>query len=236
MVSCGNISLGQDWRTASRDSAGIAPDPELTREAVVQVYGARAFNWRGIFAVHTWIATKAEDANHYMVHQVVGWRAYHDLPVVTSRADTPDRAWYGAEPVVLAELRGDRAARAIGPIEQAAQSYPYAREYTVWPGPNSNTFTAYVARQVPELRVDLPPTAIGKDYLTNGSVVGSAPSGTGYQLSLFGLLGVLAAREEGLELNLLGLNFGVDFKGPALRIPSVGRVGFGGETKRAPQT
>src|SRR5450631_2829306 len=28
----------KDWRTASRESAGIAPDPAVTKEAVVQAY------------------------------------------------------------------------------------------------------------------------------------------------------------------------------------------------------
>jgi hypothetical protein len=40
-----------DWRTASRESVGLAPDPATTREAVVQVYAARALSWRGYFAV-----------------------------------------------------------------------------------------------------------------------------------------------------------------------------------------
>ena len=49
---------GKDWRTASRESANIAPDPTLTDEAVIQIYGADAWGWRGWFAIHTWIATK----------------------------------------------------------------------------------------------------------------------------------------------------------------------------------
>jgi len=85
-------------------------------------------------------------------------------------------------------------------------------------------FTAHVARQVPELKVDLPPTAIGKDYLTNGDVVARAPSGTGWQVSLFGALGVLAGVEEGIEVNFLGLVFGVDPLDFALKLPIVGRV------------
>ena len=31
---------GKNWRTASRQSAGMAPDPSVTMEAVMQVYGA----------------------------------------------------------------------------------------------------------------------------------------------------------------------------------------------------
>ena len=49
---------GQDWRTASHEPAGLAPDPAKTPEAVVQVYGARTWGWRGTFGVHTWVAVK----------------------------------------------------------------------------------------------------------------------------------------------------------------------------------
>ena len=51
-----------DWRTASRESTGVAPDPAVTSEAVIQVYAARAYNWRGLFGVHTWVAAKPKDA------------------------------------------------------------------------------------------------------------------------------------------------------------------------------
>jgi hypothetical protein len=127
----------------------------------------------------------------------------------------------------MTELRGDDAAQAIPKILEAVTGYPYANEYKVWPGPNSNTFIAYIGRQVPELRMDLPATAIGKDYPINGSVFDSTPSGTGYQVTMLGVLGVAMGREEGFELNLLGLNFGVDFLKPALRLPFIGRLGVG---------
>jgi hypothetical protein len=77
---------------------------------------------------------------------------------------------------------------------------------------------------VPELRADLPPTAIGKDYLGWKSV-GKTPSGTGGQVSLFGLVGVAAGIEEGLEVNVLGLNLGIDPKSLSLKLPIVGRIG-----------
>lgn len=227
LILSGSVSLGRDWRTADRSSAGIAPDPGTTPEAVVQVYAARAINWRGIFGVHTWIATKSENSAEFTVHQVIGWRLWRNLPTVASAPGVPDRKWFGNSPIVLAELRGEPATRAIAQIEDAVASYPYTDEYRVWPGPNSNTFTAYVARRIPELKLDLPATAIGKDYPINGSLVGRSPSGTGYQLSLYGVLGLLIAQEEGVEVNLLGLSFGVDFYKPALRLPFIGRVGFG---------
>jgi Protein of unknown function (DUF3750) len=226
-VLSGQAPLGRDFRTADRSSAGIAPTPETTPEAVVQVYFARALNWRGIFGVHTWIATKPENAPEYTIHQVIGWRAYRGLPVVVSAPGIPDGRWFGNEPTLIGALSGSAAAEAIPKILEAVASYPYANEYQLWPGPNSNTFMAYIGRKVPELQMDLPATAIGKDYPINGSMLDRTPSGTGYQLSMLGLLGVSVGREEGFELNLLGLNFGIDFFRPALKLPFIGRLGVG---------
>ncbi len=224
----GSIKLNDDWRTASRQSIAIAPRPEVTPEAVVQVYAARAFNWRGIFGVHTWFATKTNGAKNYRVHQVIGWRSWRGLPVVVSKTDIPDRLWYGNRPKILLDVRGEKAGNLIPQIEAAAKSYPYQSDYTVWPGPNSNTFVAWIARQLPELNLELPTTAIGKDYLGGVRLFDRAPSGTGYQLSMFGLLGITVARVEGLEFNALGLNFGIDPFDPAIKLPGVGRIGITG--------
>jgi len=225
-VLSGQAPLGRDYRTADRSSAGIAPLAETTPEAVGQVYAARALNRRGIFGAHTWIATKPGNAKEYTVHQVIGWRRYRNLPVLASAPGIPDGRWFGNEPELLAELRGEAAAKAIPKITDAVATYPYPNDYRLWPGPNSNTFMAYVGRQVPELELDLPVTAIGKDYPINGSVIDRAPSGTGYQLSMLGLLGLTLARDEGLELNLLGLSFGIDFSKPAIKLPFIGRLGL----------
>jgi len=103
-------------------------------------------------------------------------------------------------------------------------SYPYRMRYRTWPGPNSNTFIAWIGRAVPELRLKLPPTAIGKDFLP-GSVADTTPSGTGVQVSLFGLTGLAVGWDEGVEINLLTLNFGLEVKPPAIKLPLVGRIG-----------
>lgn len=213
-----------DWRSASREPAGLAPDPATTPEAVVQVYAARAVSWRGWFGVHSWIAVKAAHAKEFTVHEVIGWRLKRNGTVVVARNREPDGYWYGSRPELLGDIRGPGVDAIIQRIETAAREYPYPDRYHVWPGPNSNTFTAFILRRVPELRVDLPPTAIGKDFLGWKSV-GKTPSGTGVQASLMGLLGVSAGIEEGLEVNLLGLNFGVDPKSLSLKLPIVGRLG-----------
>ncbi len=225
-VACGSVELGKDWRTADRASTGIEPDPRTTQESVVQVYAARAFNWRGIFAVHTWIATKPANAASFTVHQVVGWRKYRGLPVVVSHADIPDRKWFDAPAELLFELRGGEAQAVIPEIEDAVARYPYPREYAVWPGPNSNTFTAFVAREVPALRFSMPSTAVGKDYLGKTTFFSRAPSTTGFQASVVGLLGVTVALQEGLEINVLGFCFGVSPLEMAIKLPGIGALGL----------
>ncbi len=214
----------RDWRTASREPAGLAPDPATTNEAVVQVYAARAVRWRGYFGVHTWIAVKPTGAKEFTIHEVARFGLRRTGKSVRSLVRAPDGYWYGNRPELLKDVRGPGVEALITRIETAVQAYPYADTYRVWPGPNSNTFTAFVLREVPELRVDLPPTAIGKDYL-GAMPIAKTPSGTGGQLSIMGVAGVAAGWEEGFELNLLGLTFGVDPNSFALKLPLIGRIG-----------
>ena len=215
---------GSDWRTASREPVGLAPDPASTPEAVVQVYAARTVGWRGYFGVHTWIAVKPSHVDHFTIHEVIGYRLRRDGTVVVSRTRAPDARWFGAYPELLRDVRGPGVDALITRIEAAVQRYPYAQSYHVWPGPNSNTFTAFVLREVPELRVDLPPTAIGKDYL-GFMPVGMTPSGTGGQFSLLGIAGITAGWEEGVEVNVLGLTFGLDPRSLSIKLPLLGRIG-----------
>ena len=219
-ASCTN--LRSDWRTASREPVGLAPDPAEVKEAVVQVYGARTVGTKGLFGVHTWVAVKATDAQEWTVYEVIGWRLRWSESAIVVHSRAPDARWFGAEPELYVDRRGAGVDELIERIDKAARAYPYGTEYRAWPGPNSNTFTAWIARAVPELELDLPATAIGKDYL-GSSLVGAAPSGSGVQLSLGGVLGVAASAVDGLEFNVLGLNFGIGPNG--VKLPLVGRIG-----------
>jgi Protein of unknown function (DUF3750) len=214
----------QDWRSASREPVGLAPDPASARDAIIQVYAARVIGWRGVFGVHTWIAVKPAAAAEYTVYEVIGWRLRSQDTALVVRHRAPDMRWFGSVPELVAEKRGAGVEELIARIDKAARSYPWAGEYTMWPGPNSNTFTAWVLRAVPELEADLPPTAIGKDY-SGMKLAGSAPSGRGFQFSLFGLAGLTASAVEGFEMNLLGLSFGINPFDLSLKLPLVGRVG-----------
>ncbi|EKO3553388.1 DUF3750 domain-containing protein [Vibrio fluvialis] len=154
-----------DWRTASREPAGIAPDPQNNRQAVIEFYAADAFSWRGWFAVHTWMAVKPQNAEEYTVYEVVGWRVDRGQPALYQyQTATPDRYWYGARPEKVLSIQGEKAAQLIPKVQDVVAVYPWANEYTLFPGPNSNTFPAWVGRQVPELGLKMPFSAIGSGY------------------------------------------------------------------------
>jgi hypothetical protein len=168
---------------------------------------------------------KRSGAAAYTRYEVIGWGVDRGAPALRIDRTGPDNYWFGRRPELLVDRRGAGVDALIERIEAAVRAYPYPWTYHSWPGPNSNTFTAFVGRAVPELRLDLPPTAVGKDFLPGGAPVALTPSGTGVQLSVFGLAGVLVGWEEGVELNVLGLTFGLDWNRPALKLPGVGRLG-----------
>jgi hypothetical protein len=52
------------------------------------------------------------------------------------------------------------------------------------------------------------------------------PAVPGSRFRYTGLAGILLAADEGLELNILGLNIGIDAAVPALKLPAIGRLGL----------
>jgi uncharacterized protein DUF3750 len=190
-------------------------------EPAVRVYGARTMGVKGLFGVHTWVAVKPRNTMDWTVYEVIGWRLRWTDSALVIRNRAPEH-WFHSKGELYAEKRGEGVDELIRRIDKAAQDYPYAKRYTLWPGPNSNTFTAWIARAVPELEVDLPATAIGKDYIGE-AMTSTAPSGRGFQFSLRGVFGFAASGVDGVEVNLLGLNFGVSSSG--VKLPMVGRIG-----------
>jgi len=203
----------------------FAPNAMEYSGGVVQVYAARTKGTKKAVSVHTWISTKKSTDDHYTSYEIIGWKLRrHDTALVV-RKNLPDRDWWGNQPELLLDYRQQDADQLIDKIKLAVEEYPYKNEYQAYPGPNSNTFTAMIAAQVPELGLDLPSTAIGKDYKTFSNAFGMSASGTGVQASLFGMLGLTLGYEEGIELNVLGLNFELDIFDLAIELPAIGRIG-----------
>jgi uncharacterized protein DUF3750 len=212
-----------NWQTAVRSSAGLLPMASNHPDALIRVYAARTVRWRGIFAVHTWIAFKEQGALQYARYDYTAWGE----PIRTN-GFAPDGRWFGAVPETIVAVDGDNANRLIPRIQYVIENYKFRSlgDYSPWPGPNSNTFVQAVLDAVPELKAVLPPTAIGKDYPYEGEWLGVTPSRTGIYVSLGGYLGLTVGWVEGIELNFFGAVLGVDVRRPALKFPGIGRLGL----------
>jgi hypothetical protein len=219
-----SLDPAKAWNEVDWSSAGLLPAARANPQAIVHVYGARVGRWRGIIADHTWIVIKEKGAAGYTRFDKTFWAN----PVKTNNW-APDARWYGHTPYLVGRLEGPEAEAIIPAIRQAVARYPHRAPggYHVYPGPNSNSFVAYVLRAVPGTGIAMPPTAIGKDFRIDGWLVGRSPSGTGWELSLFGFAGVTVGWAEGLELNILGLTAGIDVRRPAIKLPGFGRIGLG---------
>ena len=209
-----------NWQTADRSSAGLLPLPSQHPAAIIRVYGARTVRWKAIFAIHTWIVVKEENAPTYTRYDYTAWGE----PIRTN-GFAADARWFGAVPETIAAVDGPEASRLIPKIRHVIENYKFRAygDYNAWPGPNSNTFVATVLAAVPELDASLPPTAIGRDYPI-GPWAWRTPSG-GIALSLWGLAGITLGLHDGVELNLLGLVAGLRFRDFALLLPGFGAIG-----------
>jgi hypothetical protein len=94
------------------------------------------------------------------------------------------------------------------------KQYPYANQYRVWPGPNSNTFTAYIIHHVPKLQFAMPYNAVGYDY------------GWRFKVNTMQLGGVLGYHltTKAWVFNILGLAFGLSFKPLGCIVPGLGYI------------
>lgn len=222
LAACSN----SNWQTASRDSAKLAPLPSEHQEAIVQIYTARTFGWRGSFAVHPWVTWKKKGESDYTVAHIMGWRLRTQNSALVVSHDIPDRHWFGNKPNLIYEATGEKANKIIARFQELIEQYPYKDVYRAYPGPNSNTFVAYLIHNTDEIKISLPPHAIGKDWPIQSQILTSSPSKTGVQFNTYGVFGMTVGLEEGIEINLMALNFGIDFYPPAIKLPLIGRLGF----------
>jgi hypothetical protein len=210
----------RSWRSADWSSTGTLPAPQEEREASIRLMAARTGGLKGALSVHTWLVLKRQDAKSYDRYEVVGWG-----DPVRRNGRPPDGRWYSNEPLAVYTLKGAEAARLIPRLEAAIRDYRFSKRgsYRIWPGPNSNTFVATVLAAIPEMRAELPPTAIGRDFPA-GPWFYRTPAG-GFTLSFGGLAGVTVGLRDGIEINLLGLVAGARFEDFAILLPGFGALG-----------
>jgi len=100
---------------------------------------------------HRWEVWQTKNAGGFCIGHV-----HRDLK-------DPDAGVGGGPSQLVFEWDGAAATR-IAEVLRNASTYPYCQRYRMWPGPNSNTFVAWVLREA-GVEHALDPRAIGRNYL-----------------------------------------------------------------------
>ncbi|MEE2953397.1 MAG: DUF3750 domain-containing protein [Pseudomonadota bacterium] len=224
-VSAGLWLVGdhpRSWRAADWTSAHLLPPASELREPALYILAARTGGLKGAVSEHSWIVLKEAGRQSYERFDKAGWGE----PIKTNNW-APDARWYSNEPYVVAEIHGEAAETLIPRVKAAIAAYPYSHrgDYQIFPGPNSNSFVAYVMRRVPGLGAFLPPAAVGRDYPVDGSLFALDTERGEMRLSLWGYAGLAVGRDVGFEVNILGLVAGFDPFDLKLKVPAFGTVG-----------
>jgi hypothetical protein len=197
--------------------AHAPPTFERPREPVVQLVRARLPMPLKVIAVHYWF--NAYDAH---ARRWERWELWQEQGVGPSSWGHVHRdlmgPWDdvgGGEPLLEAEWVGDEASRLVATLHRP-EDYPDRATYRAWPGPNSNTYVAWVLRES-GVSADLDALGIGKDW--RGWVGGGATTtGTGLHFET-PLVGLKIGLVEGVEVHVLALTFGFALLRPTLKTP-----------------
>lgn len=210
------------WRQASWSSSGMLPQNPSADHAEIYVLSARTGGLKGAFATHSWLVLKPQGAARFDRYEVVGW----GNPVRKNAYDA-DAFWYSNAPTIDHHIVGAEAARLLPKLEKAIENYRWRNrgDYTLWPGPNSNTFVANILDQVSGHLASTPSTAVGRDFPADGRWIGRRTDGA-YFATIGGYLGIVIGGTTGLELNFLGLVAGINPNKAEIKIPAFGGYRF----------
>jgi hypothetical protein len=181
-------------------------------------------------ARHSWVVANVPDrsgAYRYRRYEWLGQASATDSDNPFDYFGTGEVAIHG----VVVEESPQKLAEMIACLERETRSYHDAN-CGCWPGPNSNTFVDGLIRTC-GLGIELPATAIGKDY--RGPIGVSVTEGrTGVQLETW-LGGVKLGLAEGVGTDLAGLSLGVHFWPPGIEVPvNPGRIGLDASVRHPP--
>lgn len=159
------------WKGMS-DQSKFEPLASLQNEdeCIVRLYAAPipSIEW---LAVHTWFVVKPKGS-----HRFERWELWQRANLVSN---DPDFARYGhvyknlqspegncgvPPTYVLREVTGPAAETIASVVMRCSSAYPWRDRYSYYPGPNSNTYVAWILRQA-DWDAVLPAAAIGKDWL-----------------------------------------------------------------------
>jgi len=232
-----NNPVASIWRWLALVSLGLAgcagmPPSALPQEpanlvVVKTVRIPTTEPWVSRFASHTWLDVKNGAENAWERLEILSKESGVMIYPITSAEARADARWTNRVEVI-GLVSGDAAEKMIPALVERAKNYPDRANYSAWPGPNSNTFITYLARETPGLHLQFNHNAVGKDYVP-WFYVGPSVTGTGWQVDTW-LVGLQIGLREGIEVHLLQFTFGISIFPPALKLPFLPKLGFSSAT------
>lgn len=130
------------------------------------------------FAVHPWVVTvhKGLINRWEIIHKKYNnktrsgfvYKNFYTNPTQgIKQSYFADTCWSPEKVTLIGGITGNKnslAAKMLIFIETQAFHYEHKNQYTIWPGPNSNTFAQWILDQFPDAQIMLPWNAIGKNY------------------------------------------------------------------------
>jgi hypothetical protein len=113
----------------------------------------------GFVAVHFWFTVDGDRWEVWQTKNAGGTCVGH----LHRNLKSPEADVGGGPARVAHEWDGAEASRLKEVLERAADEYPHCHRYAPWPGPNSNTFAAWVLCKA-GIDFRLPWQAIGRSY------------------------------------------------------------------------
>lgn len=135
----------------------------------VFVFTSKA-NFPFLFALHTWVVTnvqgevkrweilftknKSKDSwGHLYLNHLPPFKGIEIIPFIPIYGNAK----------LIGKLEGDKAKEFAGLMETSNKNYPYTKKYFLL-GPNSNTYTQWALNQFPNINIQLPWNAFGKNF------------------------------------------------------------------------
>ena len=198
-------------------------DPAATA-VVKDVRIPKGMPWYSRFATHSYVDFRSDPSAPWQRVEIVNKDSGLNIDPISETEFRRAHRW--GNPVrIVSQSRHDGK-------DLAAQITAYAKSYDAslyrpWPGPNSNTFTDGLLRNVDGLSGVLEHNGVGKDSLWRA---GQTAGGTGVEIQS-PLLGLEVGLKEGLNLNFIGLTAGAGIWPPAVKLPFLPQVPLRPTTK-----
>lgn len=178
--------------------------------------------WYAQFATHGWFDVREVEGGAWTRIEVLSPASGVQVSELAQDRALADLRWNNRPVRVHGVLRGSEAAIAARELLNSAAAYD-GEDYRAIPGPNSNSFVATLVADTTRLRTTMHHNAVGKDYLTPLGVA-RTPSKSGGRIDTPWIGGALGL-QEGFELHLVGLQFGVGLWPPRICVPFLPEIG-----------